>query len=472
MSIFPVILCGGSGTRLWPLSRQAYPKQFLKLTGEFSLLQQTCLRLKDEIYAAPALLGNHEHRFMMAEQLMEIGAGPYAIVLEPAARNTAPAAITAALLMAKEHEDALVLLLPSDHAIRDVRGFTKSVMAGVEVARNGEIVTFGVHPDSPEIGYGYIHAPGDGDVLDVAQFVEKPDIATAQVYVDDGNYFWNAGIFLYSANKLIEIYREIAPEILTACEQALALARSDLDFLRLDKKAYSAAPCISFDYAIMEKTKNIKCVPLKTPWSDLGAWPAVWQEMEKDEAGNAALGEVMLHETSNSYAHSMDGARLTLIGLDNIIAIATKDAVLITSKDRAKEVNTITERLKSEGSWQALYHSRVYRPWGWYEGLDKGERFQVKRLQIKPGGRLSLQSHYHRAEHWVVVSGAVEVTIGDTSSLLSENESTYIPMGSRHRLANPGKLPAILIEIQSGSYLGEDDIVRYEDAYGRVDERI
>ncbi len=358
MSIFPVILCGGSGTRLWPLSRQDYPKQFLKLTGELSLLQQTCRRLKDDLYAAPTLLGNHEHRFVMAEQLMQIGVGPCAIVLEPAARNTAPAAVTAALIMAKKNRDALVLLLPSDHAVRDVKSFTKSVMAGVEAARNGGIVTFGVRADSPETGYGYIHAPGDSEILDVTRFVEKPDIATAQGYVDDGDYFWNAGIFLYSANKLIEIYREIAPEILTACEQALALAHSDLDFLRLDKKSYGAAPCISFDYAIMEKIQNIKCIPLKTPWSDLGTWSAIWREMEKDAAGNACLGEVMLHETRGSYAHSMDGARLVLVGLDDIIAIATRDTILITSKDRAQDVKAITGHLENEGSGQSACHSR------------------------------------------------------------------------------------------------------------------
>lgn len=467
MKIYPVILSGGSGTRLWPLSRRAYPKQFHNLTGDMSLLQQTVKRLEDDLYEAPTLLGNHEHRFLMAEQLLEMGIAPHAIVLEPQARNTAPAAVIAALMMACEDKDALVLLLPSDHVVQDKQGFAQSVRAGMDAAARGDIVTFGVRPDAPETGYGYIEASGEGEVLDVARFVEKPDRATAQRYLDDGRYYWNAGIFLFHAQAMIETFARFAPDILSACEKALERAKTDLDFLRLDNEAFAAAPGISFDYAIMEKAENIKCVPLATTWSDLGAWPAVWQHLEKDNQGNAVLGDVMLHDTRNSYAQSSDGKCLALVGLDDVMVVATTDAILVAARDSAQDVKAIPERLKKENRPEAVYHSRVYRPWGWYEGLVRGERFQVKCLSVKPGGRLSLQSHFHRAEHWVVVSGTAEVTVGEKTMLLSENESTYIPIGTVHRLTNPGKLPALLVEVQSGSYLGEDDIVRYEDVYGR-----
>lgn len=467
MKIFPVILSGGTGTRLWPLSRRAYPKQFHNLTGDSSLLQQTVMRVNGELYAAPILLGNHEHRFLMAEQLLETGIRPHAIVLEPQARNTAPAAIVAALMAAQKEEDALVLLLPSDHVIQDRDGFTRSVKSGMEEAAAGQIITFGVKPDAPETGYGYIETTGHGEVLDVARFVEKPDRETAQGYLEDGQYYWNAGIFLFQAQKMIDTFAQLAPDILEACREALDLARTDLDFLRLDNDAFAKAPGISFDYAIMEKARNIKCVPLATPWSDLGAWPAVWQHMDKDSEGNAVQGDVMLQDTRNSYAQSIDGKCLALVGLDDVIVVATSDAILVAAKEHAQDVKAITERLKAQARQEAVYHTRVYRPWGWYEGLVRGERFQVKCLGVKPGGRLSLQSHFHRAEHWIVVSGTAEVTVGEKTTLLSENESTYIPIGTMHRLANPGRIPALLVEVQTGAYLDEDDIVRYEDVYGR-----
>jgi len=466
--IYPFILSGGSGARLWPLSRRAYPKQFLKLVSEQSLIQQTCLRLGNPVFAAPVVLGNHEHRFIVAEQLAEIGVTPSAIVLEPAARNTAPAAIIAALMTARKDQESLILLLPSDHVITNNESFTKSVKSGMEAARNGQIVTFGVPPDSPETGYGYIQtAQGKTDIKDVIRFVEKPDEQKAKAYLEDGNYFWNAGIFLFSAKGLISAFEQHAPNILQACIEALDKSVEDLDFLRLDKAAYESCRSASLDYAIMEKANNITCIPLKTQWSDLGAWSSIWQVMEKDAQGNAANGNVILHKTNNSFAHSKDGACLALIGLDNVMVIATKDGILVAAKDKVQDVKHIVDQLNAEKRGLTNYHSRVYRPWGWYEGLDVGQRYQVKSLMVKPGAKLSLQSHHYRAEHWVVVSGTVEVTLDDKTFLLSENESTYIPIGTKHRLANPGKLPALLIEVQSGPYLAEDDIVRFEDDYGR-----
>ena len=469
--IHPFILSGGSGVRVWPLSRSAYPKQFLKLVGEKSLLQQSCERVNNSLFKPPAILGNHEHRFLIAEQLQEVGITPSHIVLEPVGRNTAPAAATAALIAAREHEEALVLLLPSDHVIDQPEGFMASIENGMEAARKGKIVTFGVRPDSPATGYGYIETLQEEEpAKTVRRFVEKPDKETAQAYLEQGNFYWNAGIFLFSAQSMISAFRTHAPDILACCEAATDQAVTDLDFLRLNKEAYCESPSIALDYAIMEKAENIACVPLNSTWSDLGSWPSVWQHMDKDEEGNSVHGHVVLHDTQNSLVHSDDSACMAVIGLNDIIAVATRDAVLVASKDEAQNVKQVVEELKRTGSGQVNFHKKVHRPWGWYESLSEGPRFQVKCLMVKPGAKLSLQSHHHRAEHWVVVSGTAEVTLGEEVRLMTENESIYIPIGVKHRLGNPGKLPAILVEVQSGAYLGEDDIVRYDDDFDRMGE--
>lgn len=469
--IYPFILSGGSGTRLWPLSRASYPKQFLgDLVGDHSLLQQSCFRSQGADFAAPSFLCNNAHRFLVADQLQDIGIKWRSIILEPAARNTAPAALIAALKIAQVDEDELILLMPSDHVIPDIKAFQETVACGVAAATAGYFVTLGVMPTRPESGYGYIETDApDGPVRAVRRFVEKPDRETAQSYLEAGNYYWNAGIFLYSAKTMIAAFEAFAPAILQHCRDALAQAQEDLDFLRLGD-AYGQCDSISLDYAIMEKSDNIKCVPLETEWSDLGAWPAVWDHLDKDDKGNVSRGDVVFQNSNNSYAHSAQDICLTLLGVDDVMVVATRDAVLVSSKDRAGEVGEVVSKLKQDGREEAVIHKRVYRPWGWYEGLSQGARFQVKCLMVKPGAQLSLQSHVHRAEHWVVVSGTAEVTVNDTVTLLTENQSTYIPVGTKHRLGNPGKLPAILIEVQSGSYLGEDDIIRYEDDFGRGQE--
>jgi len=469
--VYPVILSGGSGTRLWPLSRKAMPKQFLDLCGEHSLFQQACLRLSGSLFAAPTILTNQDHRFLVAEQMRDLEITPDAIVLEPAGRNTAPTSLIAALVIHRKDEDGLVLLLPSDHVMTDDQGFVRSIQQGVEAAEAGHFVTFGVLPHAPETGYGYIETvKAAAGVLDVARFVEKPSPEKAREYTDTDRYYWNAGIFLAAAKSVIAAFETHAPQMLEHCRAALDQAEADLDFLRLDKCAYAQCENISLDYAIMEKISGIKCVPLETGWNDLGAWPALWSILDKDTNGNVVRGDVIVRDTTNSYLHSADGACLSMIGLDNIIAVATRDAIFIAPKDRAQEVRHIVENLKIKGREEADNHTRVYRPWGWYEGLSIGERFQVKCLMVKPGAQLSLQSHHHRAEHWIVVSGTAEVTLDDKVFLLSENQSTYIPIGTKHRLGNPGKVPALLIEVQSGAYLKEDDIVRYEDDFGREKE--
>lgn len=469
VSILPVILSGGSGTRLWPLSRRAYPKQFISFSGGQSLLQQTCRRLEADLFDAPLILGNQHHRFIAAEQLLEIGVEPSAIVLEPAGRNTAPAAITSALIAAREDENRLVLLLPSDHVVADGDGFAQSIKMGMEAAGNGHIVTFGVRPESPETGYGYIEVSGkDTDAYDVVRFIEKPPLEKAQSYLDAGHFFWNAGIFLFSAKGMIAAFEKHAPDILEACKTALDNAVHDLDFLRLEKASYETCENISLDYAIMEKADKVKCVPLISDWSDLGSWSAIWQLKEKDGQGNASEGNVILHDTHNSYAHSADNAHLVLVGLEDVMAIATKDAILVAAKSYSQDVKLIVDQLEAKECGNAVYHTRVYRPWGWYEGLEQGHHYQVKCLMVKPGAQLSLQSHKFRAEHWIVVSGEAKVTVGEEVSLLKENQNTYIPIGEKHRLENPGKTPLIIVEVQSGSYLGEDDIVRYDNKYNKA----
>ena len=467
--ILPFILCGGAGTRLWPLSREAYPKQFHRLTGPDTLFQQTCQRLSGPLFADLYVLSNHRHRFLVADQLEEIGASAAKIVIEPEGRNTAPAACIAALIAADRGEDALVLLAPSDHMIGDKAGFARAVASGIEAAEAGSLVVFGVEPDCPHTGYGYIETEAGNRIdLEVKRFVEKPNAETAEQYLDAGGFYWNAGIFLFKARTMLDLLARYAPEIVEACRKALEGATEDLNF-RVLGSAYCQAPSISLDYAVAEKAGNVmRCVPLKTAWNDVGSWSALWNFMEKDAQGNAVQGEgeIILEDTSDSLAYS-DHACVALVGVENLVVVAMDDAVLVASKDHAEAIKRVVDYLKSNGGELALQHNRVYRPWGWYQSLNRGDRYQVKCIMVRPGGKLSLQSHHHRSEHWVVVTGTVEVTRGEQVSMLSENQSTYIPIGAKHRLANPGKIPAFLIEVQSGAYLNEDDIVRYDDIYRR-----
>jgi len=465
----PFVLSGGSGTRLWPLSRRAYPKQFLKLFGSESLLQETCRRLDDAVFQPITVLANNDHRFLVAEQAKEIGVELDSIVLEPMGRNTAPAAAVAALIASRTDPNQPCLLLPSDHVIPDHAAFARAIERGIDLALSGAIVTFGIKPDCPHTGYGYIETDnGSQPVRSVIRFIEKPERHRAEEFLSSERFYWNAGIFLFTAKALLEAFEAYAPAILDSVQRALDEAQTDLDFLRLDAVAYAQADNVSLDYAIMEKTKQIKCVPLNTAWSDVGSWSAIWDLLDKDAAGNAIQGEgnIFLHDTQNSFAYS-DGQFISVVGLDNVLVVSTKDAILVANKDHAEGVKTIVEHLNSNGHRAGTFHARVHRPWGWFEGLNLGERFQVKCIMVKPGAQLSLQSHYHRSEHWVVVKGTAEVTKGNETMLLSENESTFIAIGQKHRLANPGKIPAFLIEVQSGAYLGEDDIERFDDIYGR-----
>jgi mannose-1-phosphate guanylyltransferase/mannose-6-phosphate isomerase len=466
--VLPFILCGGAGTRLWPLSREAYPKQFHRLTGPETLFQQTCRRLSGPLFGDLFVLSNYRHRFLVAEQLEEIGLPAKSIVLEPVSRNTAPAACIAALIASRADADALVLLAPSDHMIADPGAFARAVEVGVPAADAGALVTFGVEPDCPHTGYGYIETePGEGPDRKVKRFVEKPSRKAAEQYLDAGGFYWNAGIFLFKAATMLDLLKAHAPHILEACRTSLDAATEDLTF-RVLNGAYGDAPAISLDYAVAEKAPNMRCVPLKTSWSDVGSWEALGSFLAKDAAGNVVQGDgqVILENTSNSLAFS-DHACVALVGVENLVVVAMEDAVLVAAKDHAESIRRVVEYLKGDGGDLALQHNRVYRPWGWYQGLNRGERYQVKCIRVKPGGKLSLQSHHHRSEHWVVVTGTVEVTRGEEVAMLSENESTYIPIGKKHRLANPGKIPAFLIEVQSGAYLDEDDIVRFDDIYQR-----
>jgi mannose-1-phosphate guanylyltransferase / mannose-6-phosphate isomerase len=466
--VLPFILCGGAGTRLWPLSREAYPKQFHRLTGPETLFQQTYRRLSGPLFGDLFVLSNYRHRFLVAEQLEEIGLPAKNIVLEPVSRNTAPAACIAALIASRADADALVLLAPSDHMIADPGAFARAVEVGVPAADAGALVTFGVEPDCPHTGYGYIETePGETSDRKVKRFVEKPSRKAAEQYLDAGGFYWNAGIFLFKAATMLDLLKAHAPHILEACRTSLDAATEDLTF-RVLNGAYGDAPAISLDYAVAEKAPNMRCVPLKTSWSDVGSWEALWSFMAKDAAGNVVQGEgqVILENTSNSLAFS-DHACVALVGVENLVVVAMEDAVLVAAKDRAEQIKLVVQYLKGDGGDLALQHNRVYRPWGWYQSLNRGERYQVKCIMVKPGGKLSLQSHHHRSEHWVVVTGTVEVTRGEEVAMLSENESTYIPVGKKHRLANPGKIPAFLIEVQSGAYLDEDDVVRFDDIYQR-----
>ena len=465
LPILPVILSGGSGTRLWPLSREAYPKQFLPLVGDVTMLQATWNRVAAIAGKAPIVVANQEHRFMAAEQLRECNVVPQALILEPIGRNTAPAIAIAALQALAAGEDALLLVLPSDHVVRNDAAFHAAVQKAAVAADAGKLVTFGIVPTAPETGYGYIKAQAGAGVHAVDRFVEKPDLATAQQYVASGEYYWNSGMFLFKASRYLQELEALQPTILAACRAALDKASRDTDFIRLDADAFAASPSDSIDYAVMEKTADAAVVPLDAGWNDVGSWSALWEVSDKDADGNACHGDVIALDCRNSYAY---GNRLiAMVGLQDVVVVETDDAVFVGHKDRVQDVKEIVGQIKRDGRSEAAAHRKVYRPWGAYDSIDNGARFQVKRITVKPGATLSLQMHHHRAEHWIVVSGTAEVTRGEEVILLTENQSTYIPLGVTHRLKNPGKLPLELIEVQSGSYLGEDDIVRFEDQYGR-----
>ena len=481
--VVPVILAGGSGTRLWPLSRALHPKQFLALNDAAgtTLFQHAALRVAaiagDGIdVRPPSVVANEEHRFTVVEQLAAAGLATGRVLLEPAGRNTAPALALAALGARAEGADPILVVTPADHAIADRAACTQALRAAVAAAAEGGIVVLGIRPDRPDTGYGYLRSQPDGvagsPVLRVAAFVEKPDLATAERYLAEGGYWWNGGMFVLRASVWLEALRHFRPDIAAASEAAWKTAEADASFLRFDKAAFSAIPAESIDYAVMEPASRagsgieVKMVPLDAGWSDLGAWDAVWQTGAHDADGNASHGDTLLHDSRNTLVHAT--SRLVgVIGLDDVTVVETADAVLVAHRSKSPAVKEMVAALAKSGRSEASTHRRVHRPWGWYESVDQGPRFQVKRIMVKPGAKLSLQMHHHRAEHWIVVSGTAEVTNGEAVMMLTENQSTYIPLGQTHRLANPGKLPLEIIEVQSGSYLGEDDIVRFEDNYGR-----
>jgi len=471
--LIPVVLSGGVGSRLWPVSRELFPKQFLPLIGEASLLVQT-LQRADAIsgVSAPIIVCNDEHRFLVAEQLRQCAVSAAAILLEPEGKNTAPALAAAALQAQTIDPAAVLLVLPADHVIQQPTVFAEAVARGMQAAETGHLVTFGIVPSAPETGYGYIQAEAaqdsaqSHDVLTLRKFVEKPDLETARSYVASGDYLWNSGMFLLRADTYLNELAAHAPLMLAAVSNALAKACTDLDFIRLDAASFAASPSDSIDYAVMERTHKGVVVPLSCGWSDVGSWSALWDVENKDSAENVVSGDVLLHEVDASYIRS-ESRLVAAVGISNLVIVETTDAVLIADKDRVQDVKFIVKALKNSKRDEATMHKRVYRPWGSYESLVNAHRFQVKRIIVNPGQQLSLQMHHHRAEHWIVVSGTAKVTCGDKEFLLSEDESTYIPLGNRHRLANPGVIPLEMIEVQTGGYLGEDDIVRFQDIYGR-----
>jgi len=470
--VCPVIMAGGSGTRLWPLSRSAFPKQFLVLSGNTTLFQQAVTRLlglgDTQInVAAPLVVGNEEHRFMVLDQLREIQCPPLAVLLEPVGRNTAPAVTLAALQALEGGHDPVLVVTPADQTVTDGAAFTAALRRAVLAAAEGAIMILGVTPDRPETGYGYIHA----DNGRVAKFVEKPDLTTAQKYVNDGGYYWNAGMFVLRASLWMQALERFRPDIASACRIAFAGRKTDAEFVRPAKAEFAAVPSESVDYAVMEKCPgvlDIRMEPLAAGWNDLGAWEAVWQVAPKDADGNATVGDAMISDSRNTLVHATSRL-VSAVGLQDVVVVETPDAVFVSSRDKSHNVKNIVAQLGREQRGEQMLHRKVHRPWGWYDSIDQGERHQVKRIMVKPGATLSLQMHHHRAEHWIVVTGTAEVTVGDKVALLTENQSTYIPLGETHRLRNPGKLPLEIIEVQSGSYLGEDDIVRFEDTYGRVE---
>ncbi|MBW4961716.1 mannose-1-phosphate guanylyltransferase/mannose-6-phosphate isomerase [Sulfitobacter sp. CW3] len=471
--IHPILLCGGSGTRLWPLSRKSYPKQFAKLMGDESLFQASARRLSGDGFAAPVIVTGDPFRFIVTEQLAQVEQAAMGILIEPEGRNTAPAILAAALWIAKTDPGALMLVAPSDHVIPDTDAFAATVQAAVPRAQSGDLVTFGITPTRPETGYGYLELATGADAgadtpQTLARFVEKPDADRATKMLAAGNFLWNAGIFLFTADAIIAAYETHAPALLKAVTDALNKADPDLGFTRLDPAAWAKADDISVDYAIMEKADNLAVMPFGAGWSDLGGWDAVWMESGPDAQGNVCSDNATAIDCTDTLLRSeTDGLQLVGIGLDNIVAIAMGDAVLVADKSKAQRVKEAVDALKAKGSSQAIQLPRDYRPWGWYESLVIGGRFQVKRIVVNPGASLSLQSHHHRSEHWIVVEGTAKITVDDSVQLISENQSVYIPLGAVHRMENPGKVPMVLIEVQTGSYLGEDDIIRYEDVYAR-----
>ncbi|TCP06343.1 mannose-1-phosphate guanylyltransferase/mannose-6-phosphate isomerase [Caldimonas thermodepolymerans] len=481
-NVLPVVMAGGSGTRLWPLSRALYPKQFLALSGKDTLFQQAVRRLKtlsdDHIRLAdPCIVGNEEHRFLTLDQLREIKVGASAVLLEPVGRNTAPALTLAALFARDELDDAedpVLVVTPADQTVTDLPAFTAALRGAVDAAGDGSIVILGIRPDRPETGFGYIHARGDGAVRPVAAFAEKPDLETARRYLAEGHYYWNSGMFVLRASVWLKALAHFRPDIATATEDAWRQRQADNGFIRPGHDAFAAVPAESVDCAVMERCPadphcgfTVKMVPLDAGWSDLGAWEAVWQVSEKDADGNVVHGDAITAACRNTLVHATSRL-VSAVGLDNVVVVETSDAVLVADRNRSQEVRKIVAELEQRERSECTLHRLVHRPWGWYDSIDCGPRFQVKRIMVKPGASLSLQMHHHRAEHWVVVSGTAEVTCGQKKQLITENQSTYIPLGEVHRLANPGTIPLEIIEVQSGAYLGEDDIVRFEDSYGRT----
>jgi mannose-1-phosphate guanylyltransferase / mannose-6-phosphate isomerase len=471
IQVWPVVMAGGSGTRLWPLSRSGFPKQFLILSGNTSLFQQAVARLQDLAddgitVAAPLVVGNEEHRFLALDQLREVRAEPSALLLEPMGRNTAPAVTLAALQALESGVDPVLVVTPADQTVTDGAAFTAALRRAVHSAAAGAITILGVTPDRPETGYGYIRA----DAGRVAQFVEKPDLATAESYLAAGSYFWNAGMFVLRASVWMAALERFRPDIASACRTSFACRSTDTVFVRPGKAEFAAVPSESVDYAVMERCPgvlDIRMEPLAAGWNDLGAWEAVWQVAPKDEQGNATVGDALLSDCSNTLVHA-SSRLVSVVGLNDVVVVETPDAVLVARRDKSQDVKNIVTRLGREQRGEQALHRKVFRPWGWYDSIDHGARDQVKRIMVKPGASLSLQMHHHRAEHWIVVTGTAEVTVGNKVILLAENQSTYIPLGETHRLRNPGKVPLEIIEVQSGSYLGEDDIVRFEDTYGRT----
>ncbi len=470
-TIVPVILSGGSGTRLWPVSRESFPKQLWPLVSDRTMIQETALRAVGPGFAPPVIVCNEEHRFLIAEQLREAGITGARILLEPVGRNSAPAIAAAALLIAEDHPDAVLWMMAADSSITRMDALSAALADAVAAARAGRIVTFGMRPTGPETGYGYIEIGSEltdlGGVHRVASFVEKPDAAKAAAMVADGRHLWNSGMFVFTAATLLDEMQAHAPDVMAAVRRAIQSRVADLDFVRLDKAAFSASPDISLDYAVAERTQRAAVVPADLGWSDVGSWNALWELGDKDGQGNVSLGDVLLENSARCYARS-DGMLTAVVGLTDTVVVTTEDAVLVMHRDRAQDVKKIVERLKKTGRHEARAHNRCYRPWGFYESLINGDRFQVKRIVVKPSQKLSLQKHFHRAEHWVVVAGTALVVRDEDHVMVRENESIYLPLGCVHRLENPGRIPLELIEVQSGAYLGEDDIVRIEDTYGRA----